>query len=242
LILNETEILKIARSEFNTVMSLDGNHFDLRLGSVKHFIKKYMKDREYATVHVQHGGNMRIRDLLEMPQMAEINLDLIYDEEYNNKIFQDTKRLFKTSLGDYDYYHDMNNFAVTHNDKLIFLSIFQVNNFPKLGKTLIQKNLWRDRKNAFHNSDDTKHLPFNIIDDYFFDNLKCDSIMSDTSHSDDGKNYWKRIINHYKVTMTIGYMINAELYTINDNTNLDSLWGDNDEFADIQLFITKKEI
>jgi hypothetical protein len=66
--------------------------------------------------------------------------------------------------------------------------------------------------------------------------------MSDTLHSDDGKNYWKRIINHYKVTMTIGYMINAELYTINDHTNLDSLWGDTDEFADIQLFITKKEI
>jgi hypothetical protein len=37
-------------------------------------------------------------------------------------------------------------------------------------------------------------------------------------------------------------MINAELYTINDHTNLDSLWGDTDEFADIQIFITKKEI
>jgi hypothetical protein len=241
LILNEEEILKIIRSEFNSILTLDGNHFDLRHAVVEFLVKKYMKDKTVVDVHLQHGGNMRIRDLLEMPQMAEINLDLLYDEEYNKKVHNDVKRLYKTTLGEYDYYHDVNNFAVTYNDKLIFLSIFQVFTDTKLGKSVIQQNLWRDRKNKFHNSDDTKHLPFSIINDYFFNKLKCDSIISDKAHTHAGKNYWKSLIQKFS-HLTTGYVVGSKIHEINNDTDLDSLWGDTDEFTDIQLFITKKEI
>jgi hypothetical protein len=236
-------ILEISKDKFfHNVLTLDYTHFNLFHHGTEHMVKNYIKDKKEIEVHVFLGVNMKIKDLMEMPQMTEVDLDnKYYDDNHNRNMVKFVKQLPKFVVNDVTYYHDDHKLVVVHNNNIVFISFFQLFNDIILGKTASQQNLWRDRKNKFHVSDDTKHLPFSIINDYFFDRLKCVSIMSDKSHSDAGKNYWKRLIEKFS-HLTTGYVVGSKIHEINSETNLDDLWGDTDKFADIQLFITKKEL
>jgi hypothetical protein len=232
----------VKNSTFNLELYLDGNHFHLGRHNAFNLVKKFMRDKQKAEVYLIEGPVMKISDLLEMPQISKSSLDHYYDEKINSKNFELTKNMILLGSKDgYDHYHNSNSYLITYGSRIVFLSIFtfDTSSSSTLGKAVVQQNLWRDRKNKFHVSAYTKEASIEIITDYFFDTLHCDTIMSDTNQTESGKHYWKKIITVFP-ELSSGYRFDGKIHTIEDN--LDDLWGDTDKFADIQLFITKKEI